>query len=248
VPDLDLELALAACGRDLAYPPTPDLVTSVERRLAAVVRPRRPHVRRRLVLAFAIVLATAGVAAAVTGGLHGLRLVFVDKIPPLRPGPGLQLGLQVKHEEARRLAGFDLLVPGKPLGTPPGWFVQDVGNGERVVTLAWGARRDLPSPRRGVSVLATEAEGSIERAFATKMIGPNAKILSITVNGGPGLWITGAPHAIAWTSGGEFRQQTIRLVGNVIVWNQDHLLLRIEGARSLGEARRLARSFAHGTG
>jgi hypothetical protein len=243
VPDLDLELALAACGRDLAYPPTPDLVSAVERRLASALRPRRLRVRRRLVLAFAIVLATAGVAAAVTGGLHGLRLVFVDKIPPVRPSASLQLGLQVKRDEARRLAGFELIVPGKPLGLPGGWFVENVTGG-RAVSLAWGARTDLPPPRKGVSVLATEAEGSLQEPIVRKMIGPDTQVRTVAVNGGRGLWITGAPHAIAWMNKGEFSQQTVRLAGNVLVWNQGPLLMRIEGARTLAEARHLASSFA----
>jgi hypothetical protein len=244
VPDLDLELALAGIGRELAYPPTPDLVSAVGRRLEAAARPR-PGRRRALVLAFAILVATAGIAAAVTGGFHGLRLVFVDRIPPVRPDRSLALGLQVKHDEARRLAGFTLITPGPPLRAPGAWFVESIDGG-RVVTLVWGARKDLPPARHGVSVLATEAQGQIERGYATKFVGPDAKIVPITVNGAAGLWITGAPHAIAWSTGGDFAHQEIRLVGNVIVWNQGSLLLRIEGARTLAEARRLASSFADG--
>jgi hypothetical protein len=242
VPDLDLELALAACGRELAFPPTPDLVTAVARRLEAVAAPRRTR-RRALVLAFAIVLATAGIAAGVTASLHGLGLVFVDKIPPVTPGKGFDLGLRVKPDEARRLAGFRVITPGRPLGTPGAWFAQTVEE-TRVITLVWGARRDLPPPRRGVSVLATETPGSVDPGFITKFIGPDATPASIRVNGAPGLWITGAPHAISWLSRGSFAHQNIRLVGNVIIWNQGSLLLRIEGARTLAEARRLARSFA----
>jgi hypothetical protein len=250
VPDLDLELALAGCGRELSYPATPDLVSAVARRLEAVHRPRRTR-RRMRVLAFAILLATAGIAAGVTASLHGLGVVFVRKIPPVKPAAGLDLGLRVNPDEARRLAGFKVITPGPPLGKPGAWFVQNVQEA-RVVTLVWGARRDLPSVRRGVSVLATETPGTVDPGFATKFIGPDAKAVSIRVNGGPGLWITGAPHAISWTSGGTYPHQNIRLVGNVIVWNQGSLLLRIEGARTLAEARRLASSFssanAEGTG
>ena len=242
MPDLDLELALAACGRELAFPPTPDLVTAVARRLEAVAAPRRTR-RRMLVLAFAIVLATAGIAAGVTASLHGLGLVFVDKIPPVTPGRGFDLGLRVKQDEARRLAGFRVITPGRPLGQPDAWFAQTVEE-TRVITLVWGARTDLPPPRRGVSVLATETPGSVDPGYITKFIGPDAKPTSIRVNGAPGLWITGAPHAISWSSRGTFAHQNIRLVGNVIIWNQGPLLLRIEGARTLAEARRLASSFA----
>jgi hypothetical protein len=244
VPDLDLELALAGCGRELSFPPTPDLVSSVSRRLEAARRPRRTR-RRLLVLAFAILLATAGIAAGVTAGLHGLGVVFVDKIPPVRPGKSLDLGLQVKRDEARRLVGFTIIVPGKPLGAPDAWFVQNIQT-ERAVTLVWGAHADLPPIRHGVSILATETPGSVERGYLTKMIGPDAHVRSLKINGAPALWISGAPHAIAWSSRGAFQQQSVRLVGNVLVWNQGDLLLRIEGARTLGEARHLATSFANG--
>jgi hypothetical protein len=242
VPDLDLELALAGCGRELSFPPTPDLVASVSRRLEAVSRPRRTR-GRMLVLAFAILLATAGIAAGVTASLHGLGLVFVDKIPPVTPGKTLSLGLQVKQDEARRLVGFELIVPGPPLGRPDAWFVESITDG-RVATLVWGAHGDLPPIRHGVSVLATESPGHVELEFAKKFIGVDSKVVSIRVNGAPGLWITGSPHAIAWSNGGAFPQQNVRLVGNVIVWNAGSLLIRIEGARTLAEARRLAGSFA----
>jgi hypothetical protein len=247
VPDLDLELALVGCGRELSFPPTPDLVTAVSRRLGAVRRPQRTR-RRVLVLAFAILLAAAGIAAGVTASLHGLGIVFVDKIPPVKPGTSLDLGLQVKRDEARKLAGFEVIVPHSPLGAPDAWFVQTIQE-TRAVTLVWGSHRNLPPLRRGVSILATETPGSVDPRFMTKMIGPDAHVRSLAINGAPGLWITGAPHAIAWSSGGAFNQQKVRLVGNVLVWNQGDLLLRLEGARTLAEARRLASSFAQeGTG
>jgi hypothetical protein len=242
VPDLDLELELAGCGRQLSFPPTPDLVSAVARRLEAVRRPRRSR-RRVLVLAFAMLLATAGIAAGVTASLHGLGLVFVNKIPPVKPGKGLDLGLRVKADEARTLAGFKVVVPGPPLGTPDAFFVQNIQEA-RAVTLVWGADKDLPPIRHGVSVLATETPGSVEIGMATKFLGPGAHVKSITVNGAPGLWITGSPHVLAWNDGGAFQQQKLRLVGNVIVWNRGDLLLRIEGARTLAEARHLASSFA----
>jgi hypothetical protein len=238
VPDRDLELALAACGRELSFPQTPDLVSSVSRRIEALQRPRRTR-RRIFVLAFAVVLATAG--------LHGLGLVFVDRIPPIKPGAGLDLGLRVKQGEARSLAGFRIVMPGPPLRVPDGWFVQNIGSGpssERAVALVWGSRKDLPPPRKGVSVLVTETPGKIEPAFAQKLIPPGAHVISVTVNGAPGIWITGKPHVLAWNDGGAFQQQKLRLVGNVLVWNHAGLLLRIEGARTLDEAMLLAASFA----
>jgi hypothetical protein len=246
VPDLDLELALAGVGHELSFPPTPDLVSSVARRLEALPGRRRTR-GRMLVLSFAILLATAGIAAAVTAGLHGLGLVFVDRIPPIKPGASLDLGLQVKQREARTLAGFRIVLPGPPLRAPDAWFVDDIGTGpssERAVALAWGSRKDLPPTRKGVSVLVTETPGKVEPEFVKKVIGRGTHVVTVRVNGSTGIWITGKPHVLAWLDGGVFQQQTLRLVGNVLVWNHAGLLLRIEGARTLDEAQRLARSFA----
>ncbi len=242
MPDHDLELALAGCGRELAFPPTPDLVSAVARRLEAVQRPRRTR-RRMLVLAFALLLATAGVAAGVTAGLRGLGIAFVHKLPPVTPGAGLNLGLQVQQGEAQKLAGFRVLVPGPPLGRPDAWFVGNIDQ-SRLVTLVWTPAKGLPPARHGISVLVTETQGSVDPTFVKKLVGTGTRVDSITVNGAPGLWISGNPHVIIWSDRGAFRQQIVRLVGDVIVWNQGGLLLRIEGARSRAEALRLARSFS----
>lgn len=245
MPDLDLELALVGLGRRLSYPPTPDLVSSVSRRLEASQRPRRSPARM-LVLAFALLLATAAIAAAVTAGLHGLGIVFVHKLPPVRPARSLDLGLQVQKREVDRVAGFRVVMPGPPLGTPDAWFVGNIGSGasrERVVTLVWGSHAGLPPLRHGVSVLVTETPGRVEPGFAQKFIGPGSHVDPEAVNGAPGIWVHGAPHVLAWSDGGAFQHQNLRLVGNVLAWNHGALLLRIEGARTLGEARRLAASF-----
>jgi hypothetical protein len=242
MPDHDLELALAGCGRELAFPATPDLVSAVARRLEAVQRPRRTR-RRMLVLAFALLLATAGVAAGMTAGLRGLGIAFVHKLPPVTPGAGLNLGLQVKSGEAKTLAGFRIVMPGPPLGAPDAWFVGNIDKA-RVVTLVWKPAKGLPPARRGISVLVTETPGSVDPIFVKKLIGMGSQVDSITVNGVPGLWISGKPHVIIWSDDGAFRQQTVRLVGDVILWNRGGLLLRIEGARTQAEALRLARSFS----
>jgi hypothetical protein len=241
VPDLDL--ALAGLGRELAFPPTPDLASSVARRLEAVQRPRRSR-RRALVLAFAIVLASAGVAAAVDAGLHGLGIAFVDKLPAQTPGKGLDLGLRVQADEARSLAGFDLVLPGPPLGMPDAWYVDNVGSG-RVVTLVWRHHAGLPPARKGVSVLVTETSGTIDPAFAKRLLARKTQVQFLDVDGQQGIWISGASHTLSYRSGsGAERTLKVRLVGNALVWDHGDVLLRIEGARTLAGALRLARSFS----
>jgi hypothetical protein len=248
VPDLDLELALAGCGRELSFPPTPDLVSVVARRLPGAGRQRRSR-RRVLVLAFAIVLATAGIAAGVTAGLHGLGLVFVNRLPPVTPGKGLALGLKVKDTEARKLAGFTLVAPGPPLGKPDAWFVDDVQGAGRVVALVWGHHTGLPPVRHGVSVIVTESPGALDPGFLKKVLIQGTNVQNVKVGASDGIWISGPLHVLSYRSGtGAFATQRLRLVGNVLAWNRGPLLIRLEGARSLDEAQRLAASFKHGTG
>jgi hypothetical protein len=248
VRDLDLELALAGCGRELSFPPTPDLVSAVARRLPLAVRRHRSR-RRVLVLAFAILLATAGIAAGVTAGLRGLGVVFVDRLPPVPPGKGLSLGLQVKAAEARKLARFRLVMPGPPLGKPDALFVGDIGGGERSVALVWGHHPGLPPLRHGVSVIVTESAGSVNEGFLKKVLVQGTTLQNVKVGASDGLWIDGPMHLLTYLSGtGQFATQQLRLVGNVLAWNRGNLLLRIEGARTLAEAQRLAASFGSGTG
>jgi hypothetical protein len=243
VSDLDLELALAGCGRELSFPPTPDLVTAVARRLPQTVRRHRSR-RRVLILAFAILLATAGIAAGVTAGLRGLGVVFVDRLPPVTPGKGLALGLQVKPAEARKLAEFHLLMPGAPLGKPDAIFVDDIGGGERAVAFVWGHHAGLPPVRHGVSVIVTESAGSVDQGFLKKVLVQGTRVTPVKVGTSDGLWIDGPMHLLTYVSGGgQFTTQKLRLVGDVLAWNRGSLLLRIEGTHSLAEAQRLARSF-----
>ncbi len=248
MPDLDLELALAGCGRELSFPPTPDLVSAVVRRLPSAGRKRSSR-RRVLVLAFAIVLATAGIAAGVTAGLHGLGLVFVNRLPPVTPGKGLALGLRVKSTEARKLAGFTLVQPGPPLGKPDAWFVDDIQGAGRVVALVWGHHASLPPVRHGVSVIVTESPGTLDPGFLKKVLVQGTNVQNVKVGASDGVWISGPLHDLSYRSGtGAFAIQKVRLVGNVLAWNRGSLLIRLEGARSLDEAKRLAASFKHGTG
>jgi hypothetical protein len=70
-----------------------------------------------------------------------------------------------------------------------------------------------------------------------KSVGPSSRIQHVQVDFAPGVWITGAPHAVTYLDRkGEPRQQTRRLAGNVLIWNRGGVTYRLEGAKSLQEA------------
>jgi hypothetical protein len=63
----------------------------------------------------------------------------------------------------------------------------------------------------------------------------------VTVNGRPGYWLDGQPHAFMYfDSSGQVHQDTVRLAGNVLFWEQDGVTFRLEGARDQATALRLA--------
>ena len=63
------------------------------------------------------------------------------------------------------------------------------------------------------------------------------------MNGGRGVWLEGAPHLLVVPDArGQFRQDRVRLAGNVLLWEQNGLLLRLEGAFSRDEALAIAAS------
>ena len=67
---------------------------------------------------------------------------------------------------------------------------------------------------------------------------------NISVNGGPGYWIEGEPHLFFYRDrSGNVRDETIRLAGNVLLWEQGELTLRLEGDLRLPQALRIAKSF-----
>ena len=67
---------------------------------------------------------------------------------------------------------------------------------------------------------------------------------AVSVGGEPGFWISGAPHAFFFVcyDAGECRQERYRLAGNVLIWEQDGVTLRLESALPREEALAIAES------
>jgi hypothetical protein len=66
----------------------------------------------------------------------------------------------------------------------------------------------------------------------------------LTFDGGPAFWITGQAHRVFYRDKqGTIREETIRLAGNVLLWQRGALTLRLEGALDREEALRIAASL-----
>jgi hypothetical protein len=230
----DLEQRLVALGATLELPAAPDLVPAVVARLPARPRRRRPG-RRTLAVAFAAMLLLAGGAMAVPPtrneilrilGLRGVRIERVPQLPPLPASTALGLGQRIPLARARHAAGFAALLPS---GSPAAYLGHDVPGGR--ISLLIGR------------VLIIEFRGTTT-PFIRKVIGPGTAVKPVRVNGSPGVYLSGAPHEVLFqTQTGQFQTDRVRLAGNVLIWQQGPLTIRIEGTRTLGQASTLARSL-----
>jgi hypothetical protein len=230
----DLESRLVALGTMLEVPPEPDLVPVVLARLPA--RGRRPRpARRTLAVALAALLVLAGAAMAAPPtrdailrvlGLRGVRIERAPYIPGVPAGTRLGLGRPIPLARARHAANFTALLPP---GSPTAYLGDDVPGGR--VSLLLGR------------LLITEFRGT-SAPFIVKVIGPGTRFTRVHVNGGPGAYLTGAPHEVVFQNqAGEFQPDRVRLAGNVLLWQQGRLTIRIEGTRTLKQALALARSL-----
>jgi hypothetical protein len=232
----DLEQGLRELAGDVVWPETPDLAATVTSRLPAggpapaPLRSRRPRWRRprRLVVALLVALVALPAAAlALPGPRHailetlGLAHVTVERRPRVPAGADARLGRLTTLASASRLAGFAPLVP-VALGAPDGVHVD-----QGVVTLVYGPEH----------LLLAQARGDLHREVLRKVVAVDAAVRQVRVGGHRGIYLPGG-HDYAWTDA------TGPLVrsGPALVWEQHRTVLRLEGARSLSVARRIAAS------
>ena len=261
----ELERALTDLGAHLEHPPTPPIAEAVVARITAPATAAPPRRRvwlpragwRRLavaalalvLLAVVVVVATPGTREAVARrlGLPGVAIHLGGQTPstptlPAGPGANLDLGRRVTLEQAADGLSFGLLVPTAPgFERPDAVYRSDNVPGGRVDML-WRPRPGLPvSPFTDAGLLLTEfrADPLIE-----KIAKSGGNVTAVEVAGGTGYWFEGSPHEFGYTdSGGTFREETVRLAGNTLLWTQGGLTLRLEGQISQAEALRIAESL-----
>jgi hypothetical protein len=66
----------------------------------------------------------------------------------------------------------------------------------------------------------------------------------VVVNGGSGFWLEGRPHFFFYRDAtGAVRQETLRLAGNTLLWQQGEITFRLEAEQSRDAALRIASSL-----
>ena len=233
--------------------------------LGAAAGTRARPMRRGLILAIAALLILAAVAGAVGLGLPGLRIIFGEgpspqpssagsPVPslPASSGPvtsptlaplagSLALGDAVSFADAKRLAGFDVVLPTRPdLGPPDATYL----NGQRV-GLVWASRPGLPETESpGVGLVISEFLGTVDPGFFEKILGPDTTLTKVTVGGSPGYWISGAPHFFIYIDPqGRAVTDDHPTVGDVLLWTKGDVTYRLETSLGMAAAIRLAESL-----
>jgi hypothetical protein len=270
-PEGELEQALTRLGAQLDYPEPAGLAARVARTLGSAGQPadRRwgppswvPRVRslgrpawKPVAVAAALVLALfAGSLVAfpsvrqTVADWLGVRGIGITVVPTLSPVPtsyrSLLIGRPASLEEARAAVAWPVLVPEDPLLGPPDEVYLDLAHRDGAVSLVWGARPGLPTASTtGAGLLLTEFRGSISERFFQKFVGPGSTIERVHVGDRIGYWISGAPHeVVVLDPSGEPILDTIRLAGNVLMWEDGELTLRLESELGKDDALRIAAS------
>ena len=241
-----LEERLRDLGSHLDAPDATALPDGVRQRLQEEDRPRRrPGVAALLAAALAVAIVGGGALAFLL--IPGVEIRRVPT-PPTAPAPGaperLDLGRRVSLAEARDAVDINVLIPQR-LGSPDDVFVGRRPDGGRV-TLVYEPDSDLPEDENtGVGMLVTLFRGSTEPAFVQKEAGPETSVRPITVEGSPGMWIEGAPHAVMYVDGdGRLFSDSLRLAGNVLIWQVGEVTLRLESRLPLDPSLEVAASMA----
>lgn len=256
----ELTSELAALGREIAYPPTPDLAAAVSDRLRSEPAPPRrrgtlwlPPRRRLLVgVALAVVLLAGSVVAASPSVRHklldalGLRGATVERTtaPPPRPiRRGLDLGRRVSLAKASRLAAFRPLVPRLAGRFRAVRFDARLPGGQ--VSILYPPGPLLPrTTTTGLGLLVSEFRGAPSAEYLTKIAPQATTVRRLRIEGHRAVWIAGAPHFFFYRAPGRaVGEAPLAVAQNVLLLQRGRLLLRFEGAFSLRRARAIARSL-----
>jgi hypothetical protein len=260
---MDLERSLTELGAGIAWPAESDMSALVRarieghppRRVRAVSALRSGRARAFAYAAIVVALvATAtlvtfpGVRTAVADFL-GLGGVRIERGGPLPSTSGeLNLGERVSLTEASERVDFDVVVPdADALGEPHAVYLDPAVSGGQVA-LTYEARPGLPAaPGTDLGALLTQFAGSRADEDVLKKVttnDPGTTVVPATIDGIQGLWISGEPHTIAYLEAdGDVRTDTVRLAGNVLLWELEGVTLRLESRLSRSEAVTIAESM-----
>lgn len=257
--DRALAALLEETGRHAAFPETPALSERVRARIergprpvavSALPRMRPPLLRPAVAGALAVAVAlTVALSVSVTArravadllGVVGIRVTFGDD-PPASPRPArhVTFGHPVSPEAASELAGFRVSIPEAVAEEPAVYFDPSIGDRGMVSVVYPKGAETLAR----VDLLVSQFVASVPEEYVKKLLTLGSDVVYTDVRGAPAFWVSGAPHFFYYEErDGEVRQETVRLAGDVLLWEDGGVTYRVEGADSLRDARRIAESL-----
>jgi len=254
-----IEAMLVDVGAHVSWPEPPIAFAERTARQLATEMPRQlgwfrrfaPAITALGALVAALIAFSPATRDAVADflGIGGVRIERVgpDDVPTPRTGAVFAFGEAVGLDEARERAGFDVLVPTSPeLGAPDEVYLSPRRPPGGLIALVYGERTGLELDPTGVSVLITQFQASLpdRGPLFSKVLGPEVDVERVEVNGQEGYWLSGDPHSFLYRDAdGNVVRESVRLVGNVLLWEQDGLTFRIETLDSLSKAKEIAASL-----
>ncbi|MGH2491065.1 MAG: hypothetical protein ACRDF9_06100 [Candidatus Limnocylindria bacterium] len=259
MPEQELEATLADLGDRLAYPRPTRLADAVRARLReprtrrwwdGLLSPRYAFAPALATLVLILVVSLAAVPDVRAAAEEFLRLrgidLFQTTATPSAPAASATLpfpGERVSLEDARRRAPFLRVPADARLGTPDQVYIDQTQAGDRV-TLVYVSRAGIPVSRdAGVSAVVVVFRGRVDESLFGKVVPAGTRVEEVTVNGGRGFWIEGEPHQFFYRdAAGNPWQETLRLAGNTLLWEQGDTTLRLEAQVGRDEAIRIGAS------
>jgi hypothetical protein len=237
--DEELGRSIHALEPMLLVPRAPDVTEAVSDAIRAGRRPRRrvaSGVRLAILVASALLLLAT--AAAATRWVIDLGGITIE--PPATTSPsvsrppltGPAFGEPMRLAEAETAAGFDAIVPSK-LGKPDRvWLTSGDEPDSVAIAMAWFPRPGLPRiPGTPYGASLIEVRG------ASDLVAKRVEVRFVELAAPDTYWIH-AEHEVELLTGDE--TQVFVVTGNVLVWQDGVLALRLETDLSKADALAIA--------
>ncbi|HEV3473624.1 MAG TPA: hypothetical protein VG408_10580, partial [Actinomycetota bacterium] len=144
---------------------------------------------------------------------------------------------------------FELVSPNDPvLGAPDEIYLDEAAPSGGLVAFVYGSRAGMPAgDDERASIVFTQFAAPLAplEFFGKKLASDGTIVELVEVNDNEGYWLEGEPHSFFYeVPGSGVFEERVRLVGNVLLWEQDGVTLRLEvGSLSLERALEIARTI-----
>jgi hypothetical protein len=244
-PGRSVESLLADLADHIEWPESAAPLLELTPRLAKprleTSRPRRwVPATAALVVLVALLLVLSPQAREAVADLLGVAGIEIEFRPELEEpvGAGLGLGRQVSLEEAVASVDFPISIPDQ-LGEPEAVYLF-----QGRINMVWRGGETLPAAGDSdVGLLYSQFRFDGVGDRLVKSLGPESVVIPTEVAGRSGFWIEGATHVISIEdASGRRVEETLRLAGNVLMWETDEVTHRLETMLGLDEALGIAES------